>query len=287
MTRKLKWKYVCKYVFIKRTGVFLAVIDMDGNVHMGFDAFRKGKVFTLPGGRIERSDRNMYFSGIRESKQECGKHMRYYLIDPKPYVFLCDIDTDEIVLHPKRGQRVKMRVVWFVMEIDGHQPVEQRRKPEVLCPMAYRITEKMLDELTMRESTRIALREAFRRGHLPHATYVPGVKPDMESLRQQMLDLRVLKRIADYYGMRSVNRQTGPFDAYLKRLENVEGYQKLPERQKLRAARARELSRKRLIKLMPEISEMFTPDSASNLAYVEASEALLRQLADEFRNRAA
>ncbi len=286
MTPNLEYDTDSNDVVTVRTGAFLVASDMDGNVHMGFDAFREGKVLTLPGGNIEPSDRNLFAAAMRETKQEFGRHMRYHLIDAKPFVFLCHSNDDSCVTDPYPGQHVKLRVAWFVMDIDQHLPVEQKR-PEVLSPMAYRITADMLETLSMRESSRIALREAFLRGHLPQPKYMPGLKPDMESLRQQMLDLKVPERIADYHGLRRVNRRATPFDDYLRRLEKAEDFKKQKELQELRAARTSELSWQNLTQIMPELREMFIPNSASNEAYVAASEALLDQLAEEFSKRAA
>lgn len=252
------------YVIIERTGAFFLALDIYGHIHMGYDIFREGNVLTLPGGNLEKSDRNLLVAARRETKQEFGRHMRYHLIDAEPYVFLCDIDTDELVTNPLPGQRVKLRIVWFVMETHGNVPVEQK-KPEVRDPRAHKVTEANLETLVMRESSRIAIREAFRRNILPNARFMPRHKVDMSSLRKQMEKNRVPPHIIDFHCNRVVR---SPPDDLLRRLE-------LAEQAHQKKMRVLERQRQQLEK---EVKTILKPGTAKNKRYVKESEALIENL---------
>jgi len=265
------------YVIIERTSVFFVALDEYGRVHMGFDAFREGDVLTLPGGGIEKSDRNLFAAGGRETRQEFGKHMRYELIDSQPYVFLCSMENDSLITNPRPGQRAKLRVVWFVMEMHGHVPREQKSR-EVLAPRAYHISRQQLEELPMRESSRIALREAFRRNILPRPEYRFRLKPDMEALRNQMKACLIPPDVYNYHGLRKVKRSplkmsAGPFGAYLHQLE-------VAEKQRLQLERRRVTQRRTLD---THLRGVLKPGTARNKAYLEESERILANLLANLR----
>lgn len=266
------------YVIVERTGAFLLPVDEYGRIHMGFDAFREGDVLTLPGGGIETSDRNLFAAGRRETRQEFGKHMRYELIDAAPYVFCTSMEDDSLVTKPRPGQHVKLRVVWFVMELHGHVPLEQKSR-EVLSPRAYPISLEQLEELPMRESSRIAIREAFRRKILPKPQYQFRLKPDMTSLREQMEQNLIAPEICDYHALRRVNRAPlktilGPFGEYLHQLEVAERQRKQLERR--RSSARKELDRR--------LKGVLTPGTASNQKYIQESERILNELLTRARD---
>ncbi|TKW61540.1 MAG: hypothetical protein DI628_02645 [Blastochloris viridis] len=266
------------YVIIERTSVFFVALDQYGRIHMGFDAFRKGDILTLPGGGIEESDRNLFAAARRETRQEFGKHMRYELIDAKPYVFLCSMEDDSLVTNPSPGQRVKLRIVWFVMELHDHIPLEQPSR-EVINPRAYHITRQQLEELPMRESSRIGIREAYRRGILPTPKYQFRLKPDMESLRQQMMECRVEPAVCDYHGLRKVKRSplkksAGPFGEYLHKLEIAERQRNQLER--LRVSAERELHK--------HLKRVLKPGTVANRKYIEESEKILLEITQKLHD---
>lgn len=257
------------YVIIERTGAFFVALDLDGNIHMGLDAYREGEILTLPGGGIEASDRNLFVAPRRETRQEFGKHMKYELLDSIPYVFLCSMEDDSLVTHPYPGQRVKLRIAWFVMETHGNTPREQKTK-EVLDPRPYKLTEKMLNEVPMRESSRIAIREAFQRKILPKPVYKGHLKPCMKAMRDQMKALLVPPRTYNYHGSKVVRNRP---DDQIRRLEIAEANALRNQQRKLREHK----------KFEREVRKILKPGTRKNLDYVAQSDLILANLINSLK----
>lgn len=233
-------------VDIIRTGAFYIILDLQGRVYLGQNAFVDHEELTLPGGGVNPSDKNLRTAAKRETGQEFGRHLHCELIDSRPLVCLNALEDDSWVQHPVPNQKVKLRVGFVVMETSDAIPLQQR-KAEVLAPRAYRVNEETLQTLPLRGSTRSLLKLALQLGMLTKPTYKVGVKADFGYMYNSMKALHVPKATRDFHCLRSVKAQKpsgmlegqGPIASYLQRLREAEQQRERLQRYAAKASRSR------------------------------------------------